>query len=114
MSVQINYLDSADESPWTDGVSKVDGLPIRDSGVWIEKKHKPLVYFSEIFNQSMKDKPWDHRINLELFAGPGRCLVRETKEEQPGSPLRTLDANFTHYIFVEMNKEGAEALGTGK
>jgi three-Cys-motif partner protein len=71
-----------------------------------------LVYYSEIFNQAMKDKPWNERIYFELFAGPGRCFVRETEKEQPGSPLQVLDANFTKYIFVEMNKEGAMALAT--
>jgi three-Cys-motif partner protein len=112
MKGPIIYLDSADPSPWKDGVSKIDGLPLRDSGIWIERKHTPLVYYSEIFNQAMKDKPWDERIYFELFAGPGRCFVRETKEEQPGSPLQMLDTNFTKYIFVEMNKEAAEALAT--
>lgn len=110
MKPPIQFLQSADHSPWEDGISKTDGLPMRDSGVWIEKKHKPLVYYSEIFNQAMKDKPWDERIYFELFAGPGRCFVRETKEEQLGSPLQVLETNFTKYIFVEMNKDAAEAL----
>lgn len=112
MKVPITYLPSADDSPWEDGLSKADGLPIRSSGVWIEKKHRPLVYYSEIFNTSMKDKPWDERIYLELFAGPGRCLVRKTNEEQPGSPLQVLDTRFTKFIFVEMNRKGAEALAS--
>ena len=110
MKPSIHYLPSADKSGWTDGVSKTDKLPIRASGIWIEKKHKPLVYYSEIFNQAMKNKPWDHRIYFELFAGPGRCFVRETKKEELGSPLRVLETNFTKFIFVEMNKEAAEAL----
>ena len=110
MKVPITYLPSADGSPWKDGFSETDGLPIRDSGVWIEKKHKPLVYYSEIFNQAMKDKPWDGRIYFELFAGPGRCFVREMKKEEPGSPLQVLETNFTKFIFVEMNKEAAAAL----
>jgi three-Cys-motif partner protein len=85
-------------------------LPIRDSGVWIEKKHKPLVYYSEIFNQAMKDKDWDGRVYIEFFAGPGRCFVRETKKEELGSPLQVLETNYTKFIFVEMNASAAEAL----
>lgn len=108
----VHYLPSADDSAWKDGVSGNDHLPVRESGVWIEKKHKPLVYYSEIFNQAMKNKPWDHRIYFELFAGPGRCFVRETNKEESGSPLRVLETNFTKFIFVEMNKEAAEALAT--
>lgn len=103
-------LRSADRSQWRDGISAIDGLPIRDSGVWIEKKHKPLVYYSEIFNQAMKDKPWDERIYFELFAGPGRCFVRETKKDEPGSPLQVVETNYTKFIFVEMSKDAAEAL----
>src|SRR5258708_17154660 len=110
MKPRIRLHSSADVSPWQDGVSKLDCLPIRDSGIWIDKKHKPLIYYSEIFNQAMKDKPWSERIYLELFAGPGRCFVRETKDEKPGSPLQVLEANYTKFIFVEMSKDAAEAL----
>ena len=112
MKPSIHYLSSADSSPWDDGISQEDQLPTRESGVWIEKKHKPLVYYSEIFNQAMKNKSWDHRIYLELFAGPGRCFVRQTKKEESGSPLRILETDFTKFIFVEMNREAAEALAT--
>ncbi|HEU6449282.1 MAG TPA: three-Cys-motif partner protein TcmP [Verrucomicrobiae bacterium] len=112
MKPSIYYLPSADNSAWKDGISKIDCLPIRESGVWIEKKHKPLVYYSEIFNAAMKDKPWDERIYFELFAGPGCCFVRETKKEESGSPLQVLETNFTKFIFVEMSKAAAEALVT--
>lgn len=112
MKPPIKLLASADDSPWDDGVSKDDKLPVRDSGVWIDQKHNPLVYFSEIFNQAMKDKPWDGRVYFELFSGPGRCFVRETKKEQAGSPLRVLETNFTKFIFVEMSRAGADALAT--
>lgn len=112
MKPAIHYLPSADDSVWKDGISNTDRLPVRDSGVWIDKKHKSLVYYSEIFNQAMKDKPWDERIYFELFAGPGRCFVRETKKEELGSPLQVLETNFTKFIFVEMNKSAADALAT--
>ena len=112
MKPSIHYLSSADNSTWKEDVSKADNLPIRESGVWIEKKHKPLVYYSEIFNQAMKDKDWTERIYFELFAGPGRCFVRETKKEESGSPLQVLEINFTKFIFVEMSKAAAEALAT--
>lgn len=112
MKPSVKLLASADNSLWEDGISKDDKLPVRDSGVWIDQKHNPLVYFSEIFNQAMKDKPWDGRVYFELFSGPGRCFVRETKKEQAGSPLRVLETNFTKFIFVEMNRAGAGALAT--
>src|SRR5467141_1783079 len=58
----------------------------------------------------MKDKEWDERIYFELFAGPGRCFVRETRVEDLGSPLKVMETNFTRYIFVEMNQAAARAL----
>jgi three-Cys-motif partner protein len=110
MKPTLHYLPSADSSAWEDGLSIVDKLPVRKSGVWIEKKHRPLVYYSDIFNLAMKDKPWDGRIYLELFAGPGRCFVRETRKEELGSPLRILESDFTKFIFVEINRHAAQAL----
>jgi len=110
MQPAIHYLPSAESSPWEEGISKIDGLPVRDSGVWIEKKHKPLVYYSEIFNQAMKDKDWNDRVYFELFSGPGSCFVRETNKEELGSPLRVIETNFTKFIFVEINRAAAEAL----
>lgn len=115
MSVQIKYLGTADSTPWpaTD-VAHSDGLPIRDSGPWITQKHEPLLYYSEIFNQSMKDKDWTARVYVDLFAGPGKCLVRENRQdsgvEHLGSPLKALEKHFTKFIFVERSMAGAQAL----
>src|SRR5438132_1901263 len=97
MKARYYLLASADHSSWKDGMSSLDGLPVRDSGVWILQKHRPLVYYSEIFNQAMKDKDWENRVYFELFAGPGRCLIRGTNEEDWGSPLKIIKTNFTQF-----------------
>jgi three-Cys-motif partner protein len=110
VKTQFHSLASADHSEWKDGLSTLDKLPVRDSGIWVLQKHRPLVYYSEIFNQAMKDKDWEERVYFELFAGPGRCFIRETKEEDNGSPLKILGTNFTKFIFVEMNEAAAKAL----
>ena len=48
------------------------------------------------FNQAMKDQVWlHHRLYLKLFAGPGKCLIRESNREDLGSPLKVLEKNFT-------------------
>ena len=107
-------LPSADTAAWTDAVSAKDGLPIRESGSWIDEKHRTLVYFANIFAKSMKPtahKPkWAHRVYLELFSGPGRCRVRETGREEDGSPLKVIDQEFTRFIFIDMNTAAARAL----
>ncbi len=59
----------------------------------------------------MKDQVWlHHRLYLELFAGPGKCLIRESNQEDLGSPLKVLEKNFTDFIFVEINEAAARAL----
>jgi three-Cys-motif partner protein len=59
----------------------------------------------------MKDQAWlHHRLYLELFAGPGKCLIRESNREDLGSPLKVLEKNFTDFIFVEINEAAACAL----
>jgi three-Cys-motif partner protein len=111
MSVKpaIKYLPSADRSAWADSFSKEDKLPIRDSGSWIAKKHKLLTYYANMFAKGMKHH-WENRVYLELFSGPGRCLVGDREEN--GSPLKVIEHHFTKFIFTEMSVPAAEALAT--
>jgi three-Cys-motif partner protein len=102
-------LSSADKSVWVDPISPADGLPLRDSGCWIEDKHRVLSYFAEMFATGMKSK-WSHRVYIELFAGPGRCHVRETGREEDGSPLRLIGHEFTRFIFIDISTCAARAL----
>jgi len=109
MKPSIQFLPSADHSLWKDRVSNVDGLPIRDSGAWIEDKHKLLAYYSHLFATGMKNS-WKSRVYLELFSGPGRCFIRKTGKEDLGSPLKVIEKEFTSFIFTEMSVPMAEAL----
>jgi|SRR5438105_325969 len=109
MSVQFHSLPSADQSRWKEGFSTTDGLPIRDSGSWIETKHKLLTYYANLFATGMKNK-WASRVYLELFSGPGRCLIRKSRKEDLGSPLKVIDHEFTKFIFTEKSLPAAEAL----
>jgi len=109
MKIPITYLASADRSPWTESVARSDGLPARPSGPWIGKKHKLLTYYADLFATGMKNK-WASRTYLELFSGPGKCFIRDTGNEDLGSPLKVIDHEFTKFIFIEMNAPTAEAL----
>lgn len=109
MKPAIRYLPSADHSPWKESVSKVDGLPVRDSGAWIATKHKLLTYSGQLFARGMKNS-WESRVYLELFSGPGRCLLRKTGHEDLGSPLKVIEHEFTKFIFTEMSAAAADAL----
>jgi len=109
MKENFHLLPSADHSPWNDGLSKEDGLPVRDSGPWIDTKHRLLTHYAQMFSTGMKFK-WKSRVYLELFSGPGRCLIRNTGKEEPGSPLKVIGHEFTKFIFTEMSVPAAEAL----
>jgi len=62
-----------------------------------------------MFATGMKYK-WKDRVYLELFSGPGKCVVRETGEEDLGSPLKIIGHEFTRFIFTERAVPAAEAL----
>jgi len=109
MQPPIHRLASADASPWPDSVATSDGLPIRDSGPWIETKHKLLAYYAKLFATGMKHH-WGSRVYLELFSGPGKCLIRGTGSEDVGSPLKVIDHEFTKFIFTEKSLPAAKAL----
>jgi three-Cys-motif partner protein len=109
MPANIKYLPSADHSVWKGKRAASDGLPIRESGSWIDTKHKLLTHYAGIFSSGMKRK-WNNRIYLELFSGPGRCLIRTTGEEELGSPLKVIGQEFTRFIFTEISVPAAEAL----
>lgn len=48
---------------------------------------------------------------IDLFAGPGRCLIRDTQKEIDGSPLiALLGFNFAKYYFLEADTNCLEAL----
>jgi three-Cys-motif partner protein len=110
MKAPIHYLNSSDKSAWT-GEYASDGLPARPSGPWIDKKHRLLTYYANIFATGMKNK-WDSRVYLELFSGPGKCSVRNTRTEADGSPVKVIEHDFTKFIFTEMSAQAAEGLAT--
>lgn len=88
--------------------SKVDGLSIRPSGPWIDRKHFFLRRYADIFTRGMKRK-WALTY-IDLFAGSGRCLVTGRSNEEEGSPLIALNYEFDKYIFVEESGDDFAAL----
>ncbi|MDP3723909.1 MAG: three-Cys-motif partner protein TcmP [Candidatus Omnitrophota bacterium] len=91
-------------------ISSIDGLLVRDSGPWIHRKYFFLKRYMYIFTQGMKAK-WQGRLTyIDLFAGPGRCLIRDTNSEVDGSPLIALGYEFSEYIFVEEDPENLRVL----
>ena len=91
-----------------------DGLLVRESGDWAQDKLFYVKHYIDTFEKSMRDKPWRERIYIDLFAGPGKCQDRKTKEYFLGSPLLALTTEFpfTKYFFIDLDNENLEALKT--
>jgi three-Cys-motif partner protein len=87
-----------------------DGLIVRDSGVWVKEKLYYLEHYLDILSVGMKKKWADKIYYVDLFAGPGKCRIRETKEEIDGSPLIALKFDFAKYFFIESDPECYGAL----
>ncbi|MGA3094386.1 MAG: three-Cys-motif partner protein TcmP [Dehalococcoidales bacterium] len=105
----------ADEVKEEDGICPYilgnDRLPLRCIGFWAKDKLYYLQRYMSIFNSSMKDK-WFKRAYVELFAGPGLGIVRDSGQIISGSPLLAVEqpVAFSRHIFVDINKAAVEAL----
>lgn len=88
-----------------------DGLPARIVRDWTKEKLHYFKRFIGIFTPAMR-KTWPERAYIDLFAGPGKCILAGSKEEIDGSPLIALKVEypFTKYIFVEKDAVLADAL----
>lgn len=91
-------------------ISEIDGSIVRSSGVWIKHKYYYLKRYLDIFSKGMKHKWAGNLTYIDLFAGPGRCLIESTNKEEDGSPLIALQHDFSKYIFVEESTELIDAL----
>lgn len=87
-----------------------DGLVVKDSGVWAKEKLYYLERYLDIVSVGMKKKWAGKLYYVDLFAGPGKCLIRGTNEEVDGSPLIALKFNFAKYFFVESDEKCYQAL----
>lgn len=79
-----------------------DGLPARESGVWVLEKKILVERYLGIFTKGV-GKKWDGKLAyVDLFSGPGKNVIRESGEEVDGSPLLALKCDFGSYVFVDV------------
>lgn len=90
-------------------LSEEDGLPVRCVGGWSRNKHYYIERYIDIFHSGMGKK--FPTINyIDLFAGPGKCRVKGTRELADGSPLIAARFGFSGYYLVDMNPDVIAAL----
>lgn len=91
-----------------------DGLQVRDSGEWVKEKLFYVKRYIDVFEVAMRDKNWRKRIFIDLFSGPGKCIVRDTNEYLLGSPILALQTQypFTDYFFGDLDPQNIQSLKT--
>lgn len=69
--------------------SSLDRQPLRPGGAWSVEKLVYVERYAGAFTRAMKGK-WERLVYIDLLAGPGKGVRRDTGEEFDGSPLRAL------------------------
>jgi len=90
-----------------------DRLPVRTVGAWSKDKHHFLARYIDAFTKAMKGKPaWTGIGYVDLFAGPGMCVVRDTGEEIDASPLLALqtDKPFDVFAYADKSEDSLHAI----
>lgn len=92
-------------------VTASDGLPALEVAEHAREKEFVLRRIVEIFNVGMQ-RIWDRRYYVDVFAGPGRCLIRGTTTEINGSPMLAAEskATFTDYYLADSDPESISTL----
>jgi three-Cys-motif partner protein len=84
-------------------------LPAREVGPWVERKAYFVDRYATMFATGMKNL-WPSRTYVELFAGPGTSYDRYRRAFIDGSALRALRADFTRFVFVDIDPAAVAAL----
>lgn len=92
-------------------VAGSDGYAVRPVGSWSPEKLYYVRRYIDIFTTAMKTK-WPRRVYIDLFSGPGRCVIEDTQQEVDGSPLLALSAkySFTDVYLNDLDPFAIEAL----
>ena len=88
-----------------------DGLKTRPSGAWVAERLDYVRRYIDIFETSMRSK-WHQRNYIDLFAGPGKNVRKDTGEILLGSPILSLRTRypFTGYFFADLDPSNVKAL----
>ncbi len=90
-----------------------DNYPVQCVGAWAEDKY----YFLERYLNASREarrkfSDQGNAVFIDLFSGPGRCMIREKKEEITSGGFRAMELNeapFNEYIFCDIDERNTEA-----
>jgi three-Cys-motif partner protein len=88
-----------------------DGQVARVGGVWTADKLYYLERYAAAFTVAMRKK-WDALVYIDLLAGPGKDIEKQSGREFNGSPLIALrtEPKFARVILGDRDKENVAAL----
>lgn len=86
-----------------------DGELVREVGAWSEEKLFYVERYVDIFTEGMKNR-WPRRVYIDLFSGPGKCVIEGTSREIPGSPLIALKYGFTDALLNDKDPRATASL----
>ena len=96
-----------------DFVVASDGLSALSVSDHVREKEFAIKRFIDIFNNGMQ-RHWSRRYYIDLFAGPGKCVIKGSGEEIEGSPILAAKSRvkFTDYFLADIDAGSLEALRT--
>ena len=88
-----------------------DGLITSEVGEWAEEKYQLVRCYADIFSRAMSGK-WPSLVYLDLFAGSGRAILKDSRRVLASSALLVLDLPkpFSTFIFSELDPKKTAAL----
>tara|TARA_Y100000294_G_scaffold176787_1_gene200210 strand:- start:313 stop:1218 length:906 start_codon:yes stop_codon:yes gene_type:complete len=91
-----------------------DNLPIQCVGPWVEDKYYFLVrYLNASCEARRKFSSKNNAVFIDLFSGPGLCIIKETQEEIQSGSVRAFlreEASFNEFYFFDISKSNIDAL----
>lgn len=91
-----------------------DNLPVQCVGPWAEDKYYFLErYLNASCEARRKFSAKNNAVFIDLFAGPGTCIIREVQKEIPSGGIRALrreEAKFNEYFYFDISEVNIEAL----
>lgn len=90
------------------------GLPLQCVGPWAEDKYFSLEQYLRASREARKkfsDK--GNAVFIDLFAGPGKCIIRGDRKEIDSGGIRALNlekAPFNEYFYFDISKANTDAL----
>jgi len=91
-----------------------DKLPLQCVGIWVEDKYYFLEkYLNASCEARRKFSDKGNAVFIDLFAGPGKCIVRNQRREILNGGLRALareEAPFNEYYYFDINEVNVDAL----